>query len=335
VAALCLFFLSSAVAAFGQPDSLRIMPLGDSITEAQGGVSETQLGFASYRYWLWHELIDRGHPVDFVGSQYGVWNGPPPYTDYDQDHEGHWGWRADQILAEITGWVESARPDIVLIHLGHNDLWQGQSIASTIDDLGGIIDDIRGVNPRAILLLARVIPPALGVPDSLPELNDQIDILGVQMNTPESPVIVVDHETGFDPWIHTYDSVHPNELGEQFMAERWLAPLDSILTDLADVTPVPVPTGGRMELGNFPNPFNPATVITFSLPHRTRVRLGVYDVAGRRIRTLLDGQVLEAGSAQIVWQGRDDAGKVVGAGVYFTRLEIDDARETRRLTLIK
>lgn len=311
------------------------MPLGDSITEGRGGVSEIQLGFASYRYWLWHELVDRGHPVDFVGSQYGVWNGPPPYTDYDMDHEGHWGWRADQILAEITGWVESARPDIVLIHLGHNDLWQGESIASTIVDLGGIIDGIRGVNPRAILLLARVIPPALGAPDSLPELNDQIDILGVQMNTPESPVIVVDHETGFDPWIHTYDSVHPNELGEQFMAQRWLAPLDSILTHLADVAPVPASTRAGLGLANFPNPFNPATVITFSLPHRTRVRLCVYDVAGRRIRTLLDGQVLEAGSEQLVWQGRDDAGKVVGAGVFFIRLEIDDAGETRRLTLIK
>src|SRR6185503_14232817 len=63
----------------------RILPLGDSVTSSFAPHS-------SYRYWLWHELVDAGYNVDFVGSQQGVADGTPDKTDYDQDHEGHPGW---------------------------------------------------------------------------------------------------------------------------------------------------------------------------------------------------------------------------------------------------
>src|SRR5215204_6437165 len=68
----------------------KIMPLGDSITEAEGG-------HASYRYWLWKSLTQAGfNDIDFVGSRTGVFNGSPQFSDFDQNHEGHWGWRADE-----------------------------------------------------------------------------------------------------------------------------------------------------------------------------------------------------------------------------------------------
>lgn len=321
--------------AAGQGRPIRIMPLGDSITEGRGIVSETQPGFVSYRYWLWHELLALGHEVDFVGSQYGVWDGPPRYTDFDMDHEGHWGWKADGVLAEIEGWTVAARPDVVLIHLGHNDLWQGESIASTIDELGGIIDRIRTVNPRAVLLLARVITSAFDNPDSLPELNDRIDVLGPFKNTPESPVLVVDHETGFDPWIHTYDSVHPNELGEQFMARRWSAALDPVLTELSAVAAVPAAGAGGLRVSAAPNPFNPATVITCRLPAQEMVNLAVHDLAGRRVRTLLDNQVLAAGETTVAWDGRDDGGRVLASGAYVITLTTPRQREVGRVVLLR
>ena len=122
--------------------TIKIMPLGDSITESNKGLN-------SYRYYLWHLLLDQRYHIDFVGSQHGVGNGPPANPDFDMDHEGHAGWRADEILAQIQAWATAASPDFVLLHIGTNDLSQGQSVASTVSDIGGIIDVLRTVSPRA------------------------------------------------------------------------------------------------------------------------------------------------------------------------------------------
>jgi hypothetical protein len=198
------------------------MPLGDSITEAE-------TGHASYRYWLWHELVDGGFDVDFVGTLYGVHGGPPLYEDFDQNHEGHWGWRADEVLQFIQQWAVAEQPEVVLMHLGHNDLWQGQGVDSTIDDLAGIVGELRSVEPTITVLLAQVIPSTQHEFDEIPELNAAIALLAVQLDTPSSRVIAVDHWTGFDPVADTYDGTHPNEGGERKMSARWLTALAEVV----------------------------------------------------------------------------------------------------------
>jgi hypothetical protein len=65
-----------------------------------------------------------------------------------------------------------------------------------------------------------------------------------------------------------------------------------------------------------PNPFNPATTIAYSLAGRSNVAIRVYDVAGRVVRTLVDGEV-EAGEHVLVWVGTTDSGKHAASGVYF------------------
>jgi hypothetical protein len=72
--------------------------------------------------------------------------------------------------------------------------------------------------------------------------------------------------------------------------------------------------------GNSPNPFGSETVISFSLPSTGRTSVLVYDVTGRVVRTLADGD-MTAASHSLVWDGRDDSGNPVGAGIYFCRLE--------------
>ncbi|PIE75870.1 hypothetical protein CSA17_05225 [bacterium DOLJORAL78_65_58] len=84
----------------------------------------------------------------------------------------------------------------------------------------------------------------------------------------------------------------------------------------------------------FPNPFNPATTIAYSVPLSGPVRLEVYDMAGRHVRTLVDGPK-EAGRHQAVWRGRDDWGRAVAAGVYCTRLRAGRHVATQALTLLK
>jgi hypothetical protein len=83
-----------------------------------------------------------------------------------------------------------------------------------------------------------------------------------------------------------------------------------------------------------PNPFIQSTTITLALPERAQSRLVVYDVAGRAVRTLVNG-ILEAGIHPITWNGRTDAGTPVGVGVYFARLESGGVTSARRIVLIK
>src|SRR5690242_19031704 len=81
--------------------TIRIMPLGDSITQSFSPHN-------SYRYYLWHLLLNQGYRVDFVGSLHGVGDGPPANPDFDMDHEGHAGFRADEIAANIQVWATRA-----------------------------------------------------------------------------------------------------------------------------------------------------------------------------------------------------------------------------------
>jgi PKD repeat protein len=85
---------------------------------------------------------------------------------------------------------------------------------------------------------------------------------------------------------------------------------------------------------NRPNPFNPATVIAFAIPTSGRVELSVYDAAGRRVRTLVSSS-LPAGEHQAQWDGRDDSGHQVAAGVYLSFLDAAGTQMTRKMILLK
>lgn len=85
---------------------------------------------------------------------------------------------------------------------------------------------------------------------------------------------------------------------------------------------------------NFPNPFNPTTMIPFSLQANDAVSLDVYNVSGQKVRTLVNS-VLAAGSHSVVWDGRGDNGLSVGSGIYFYRLTTSDRQLTERMILMK
>lgn len=199
------------------------MPVGDSITESAAGQW-------TYRYFLWHLAQRDGYRIDFVGSKIGAHGGPPVSTDFDMDHEGHWGWRADEVLARLsTGTASTASPDIVLIHLGHNDLCQGQDVPSTVNDIAAIIDVLRTVNPRVGTLLAQNIPSAWPCHALMPAFVAELPALGAAKSTADSPITLVDQCTGFDPGTMTWDGLHPNATGESRMADRWFAALRPLL----------------------------------------------------------------------------------------------------------
>jgi len=87
-------------------------------------------------------------------------------------------------------------------------------------------------------------------------------------------------------------------------------------------------------LAAHPNPFNPSVTVPFTLAAAGRARLAVYDVAGRQVRSLLDAEAT-VGPHVLIWDGRDGAGRPVGAGVYFLRLDAQGASESQKLVLLR
>ena len=217
-----LVALHANITAAAQP-TVRIMPLGDSITQSNKDHN-------SYRRPLWQMLRAAGYSIDFVGSQHTNYQGKPPNPDFDLDNEGHWGWRVDEVLAQLDGWVKTARPDIVLVHLGTNNIAQQRDMKSTVNDLETLIKVLRQNNPQVKIVMAEIIP-LWGKEKLCQELNSQILLLSQRLSTPRSPIRVADQFTGFQPEPNkdTFDGAHPNESGEKKMATRWFGVLDPLL----------------------------------------------------------------------------------------------------------
>jgi len=97
---------------------------------------------------------------------------------------------------------------------------------------------------------------------------------------------------------------------------------------------ITVPTPQVAMLSNFPNPFNPETTISFSIPKDGIVEIDVYNVRGQKVTTLTN-EFYTAGTHNITWNGRNEEGQSMGSGIYFYRLTTDGHTVTRRMMLLK
>jgi lysophospholipase L1-like esterase len=264
----------------------RIMPLGDSITH--GGQD-----YASYRYMLWFDLQDAGYDVDFVGQRDFINGGGSPdgslypeyNTTFDRDHEGYWGWRTDEILGIIGAATAAALPDIVLIHLGTNDIGQNGAAgtAAAEANLPAIIAAIRAVNADVTILLGQVIPIGPGTSyfdnaDQIAALNTAIATIVATETTAQSPVLLVDHETGYALGaMMQSDGLHPNELGESHMSANWLAAVETLLTpgNPSPTVALTAPAAGAQVTEGDPI----AVSASASDPNGTVVEVQFYDAA--------------------------------------------------------
>ena len=91
---------------------------------------------------------------------------------------------------------------------------------------------------------------------------------------------------------------------------------------------------GIAVLQNYPNPFNPSTTIAFELPQDGFVTLNIYDLTGRRVRKLVQSQHL-AGVHSVRWNGTDDTGQQVAAGVYVYQIEFNDGSGKKTVLMKK
>ncbi|KPJ60873.1 MAG: hypothetical protein AMJ46_04005 [Latescibacteria bacterium DG_63] len=146
------------------------------------------------------------------------------------------------------------------------------------------------------------------------------------LGAPEDTFFV---DSSFDPNVDNYYKVSAWDIHENESGYSLLRP-----DEITGVSGSPdVPSVTLLEQ-NVPNPFNPVTVIRFSLAEAGRTALRVYDVGGRPIRALVD-EPLGARRYEVVWDGRDDGGALVASGIYIYQLEAAGYTEARKMVLLR
>jgi lysophospholipase L1-like esterase len=220
-------FLTAAMAATGtvagvdvasaeSNGGVRVMPLGDSITEG------TQVP-GGYRIGLWQRLAAAGYRVDFVGSQF---NGPSTLGDHD--HEGHPGWRIDQIDASIIGWLRTSNPHTVLLHIGTNDVLQNFNLSGAPGRLSTLLDHITATTPSAEVFVATIIPLSNSGQESAGRtFNAAIPGIVQSKVNAGKHVHLVDMHSALTTADLT-DGIHPTATGYDKMAATWYGALQSV-----------------------------------------------------------------------------------------------------------
>ncbi|MCK4548638.1 MAG: T9SS type A sorting domain-containing protein, partial [Candidatus Krumholzibacteria bacterium] len=136
--------------------------------------------------------------------------------------------------------------------------------------------------------------------------------------------------SGFMPGLYLMEVSTTNHQGITCRDLRMVLLIDPT-TDSDPGTPG-VKTGLQ---GTYPNPFNPTTTIAYSIEKGGPVTLTVYDIAGRRVRTLLNAKMTEAGSYTVTWDGLDDRGNNVSSGVYFCRFSSGETDSSTKMILLR
>ncbi len=156
--------------------------------------------------------------------------------------------------------------------------------------------------------------------------------------TDQTGPVAVPVTGGWQAWM-TVSATATLAAGTQVM--RFVADTGGFNVNYFDVAAVPTGVGrfGQPVAAAlhpcYPNPFNPTTTISYDVQGGVPVTLAIYDVTGRRIMVLVDGESMHAGRHELTWDGRDQSGRVVASGVYFYRLDAGGFSQTRRMALLK
>ncbi|WP_438021106.1 SGNH/GDSL hydrolase family protein [Sorangium sp. So ce315] len=203
----------------GEP--CRILPIGDSITD---GVGVT--GGGGYRIELFKKARAAGQKITFVGS---LVNGPTMVDGaaFPRNHEGHSGWRINQIAGLVPTPAFDADPHIVLLMAGTNDVIQNDNLATAPQRLGALLDKVFVAAPDALVVVARLIPVTFS-DAAVVTYNNALGPIVEARASAGKHVVLVDMHTGF-PASELPDGVHPNAAGFARMANVWYTAIGDLL----------------------------------------------------------------------------------------------------------
>ncbi|MFJ8822732.1 ricin-type beta-trefoil lectin domain protein [Streptomyces sp. NPDC102467] len=216
------------------PASLRLMPLGNSITWGVGSPSGN-----SYRGFLGNKLAAQGHTLDFVGSGR---NG----SMSDPDNEGHSGWRIDQIASIADSVLPQYRPNVITLEIGTNDLNGSYQVPTAPDRMSALIDQVLRAAPDATVLVGTVIVSTSATEEAYrPEFNQKLTQIVQSKAAAGKHVRLVD--MGALTAADLSDALHPNDSGFSKMADAFDAGVQA--ADAAGWIAPPVAVGGAVRSG--------------------------------------------------------------------------------------
>ncbi|MFQ5518053.1 MAG: Ig-like domain-containing protein, partial [Acidimicrobiia bacterium] len=230
--------LTVAVPPAAAATTITVMPLGDSVTKGEGDPA-----LEGYRRPLYDTLTGDGYSVDFVG---GLMNG----TFADPDHEGHEGWRAHigdgrSIRDNVYGFLDASPADVVLLHIGTNDISDHQPAALVRDEIKGILDNIDSWetdNGRTVwvvlaLILNRDEPTDPPLELETTTLNGLLADLAATRISAGDVLTVVDMESALNYPADLFDHVHPTTAGYAKMAAVWVPAVENAIDVLTNQAP--------------------------------------------------------------------------------------------------
>ncbi len=146
-------------------------------------------------------------------------------------------------------------------------------------------------------------------------------------------------ETGFQwyeevPWDTGYVYTYKLRAVDQAGSPGGFSPTVNVVCNLATSVDAGIPSSGQWKSIARPNPFNPATTISFAMERPGNVTLNIYDAAGRLVEELIH-ELRGAGDHEQIWNGEERGGNPVASGIYFYRLETSDYTETRKMVLAR
>lgn len=202
---------------------VRIMPLGDSITE--GCCSDQPSG--SYRKHLHAMLAVREYNVDFVGTLHDTIPSELP----DTDHQGAPGFGLEHIGRNIGVWLKQIdEPDVILIHAGTNDFWIGSSLEEVTDRLEKLLDTISGLRPQAKIIVASLILRGDQYETIQAEFAAILPGIVAKQVAMGRNVFFADLHDSLDfNDLMNNDGVHPSTSGFFKMAGSWLPAITSVI----------------------------------------------------------------------------------------------------------
>ncbi|WP_433061023.1 GDSL-type esterase/lipase family protein [Dactylosporangium sp. CS-033363] len=277
LAAATVFAGSAEAAIASRP--IRVMPLGDSITWGAGSATTS-----SYRAALYNRLVTQaGYGIDFVGSQQ---SGALP----DTDNEGHSGWRIDEIAAQIDGWLATYQPDVVLLHIGTNDMNQNYQVGTAPQRLAALVDKILADRPAAQVLVAKIVPALdANIQARINTFNAAIP--GVLSGKARTRIVDLSGLSSSD----LNDTLHPNDTGYARMAVRWYQALEPVLGD------------GR-DWPLFGTAFEPSgTAPTWTDSAGAAIGVGGYCCALTAAESSPRAEVAHSGTSALLYSGSDNS----------------------------